>query len=150
MTGQHSGVIHRNGESELLEKEEMEVTKELVRGLLEELTPFERFLISLKYKEELPNKKVAELLDVTQNYAGVILFNLRKKIKESIWEVLEGLTPFEHFIACLKLCENVSNKKLANIIGETETHACTILCNLREKITKMILESKRRLEKAFS
>jgi len=65
-----------------------DVEQKLVRKVLRELKPYERYLICLRYYEELSYKEISEIIGETPNYVGVIFYNLRKKIGSMLDKVM--------------------------------------------------------------
>jgi RNA polymerase sigma factor (sigma-70 family) len=55
---------------------------EAVMGLM---TPRERSVLMLAYKDDLPLKEVAQILEITENNAKIVLFRARKRFAE-LWE----------------------------------------------------------------
>lgn len=69
---------------------EAEIFKKIwVSKILEKLTPFERFLVCCVYYEECSNIELAEIIGVSPNYAGVILFMIREKILKMIEDLIK-------------------------------------------------------------
>ncbi|WMM23876.1 sigma-70 family RNA polymerase sigma factor [Tissierella sp. MB52-C2] len=57
-----------------------ETNDELLKAL-KILDPREKSIISLRFGAELKNKEIAEILDLTPNNVGIILYRIMKKLK---------------------------------------------------------------------
>ena len=138
----HVGV-GESPEAFLINKQIKNQKIKIVRSVLKKLTPFERFLVCCIYYEDLSNKEVVEIIGENDNYVGVILYNLRKKIRglilknqktKIVRKEIKSLTPFERFLVCCIYYEWLSYSEVANIIGETRNYTSAILFKLREKL----------------
>lgn len=60
-----------------------ETNDELLKAL-RRLNTREKSIVSLKFGAELKNKEIAEILDLTENNVGIILYRTMKKLKKEL------------------------------------------------------------------
>lgn len=53
---------------------------QMVKRVIKKLTPFEQFMICLRFKEDLSYSEIGEIINESQDYVGVFFFHLRRKL----------------------------------------------------------------------
>ncbi|WP_053954979.1 sigma-70 family RNA polymerase sigma factor [Inediibacterium massiliense] len=62
----------------------IEETNDELFKILNLLSPRERNIVALKFGGNLKNKEIANILDITENNVGIILYRTMKKLKKEI------------------------------------------------------------------
>ncbi len=116
--------LHEEGAPALeLEKKE---TARLVRQILDKLSDGQRLLIGMYYYEQMPVKKIAENLGISEGAVKVQLYRGRKKVETEVRRLEEegvklyGLSPLPFVVALLRRLVPMERAEKAVFTGALE------------------------------